>query len=321
MNGTLPEPDQLRGKLGREEFTQKLLTCLVLGRVERGWNVTRNPSPTGALFLRALHTSAFGDSSVPDEAPGFVDEFELLKRVESEPSGWPDYGVVWPDRLFLIELKTEARSHRPAQIPYYLQLAAHRHPDVATDLLYLTPAMPLYSAETVTPRQRFRHLTWAEVAPLVGSAWSRSDIPAERELAAYLIGLIDEVETSPRMTRPSDPTTVPGSTTLEAADPSLPTSNPEQLERGLALAAATQADGVQRAMETDFADPADLDALRLQLRERLMARPTVDGVRLRNVLPWIWRNASSGGAAMTRLGEDSGYELRLSRYQRDVSAR
>jgi hypothetical protein len=212
MTASLPEPEQLRGSLGREEFTQRLLTCLVLGRLEGGWNITRRPSSAGALFLRDLHASAFGDDSAPEEVPGFVDEFELPRRTETEPSGWPDYGVVWPDRLFLVELKTARTSHRTAQIPYYLELAAHWHRDDNVDLLYLTPSMPLVAPTVMSPLQRFRHLTWAEVAPLVEATWSHADVPAEREMASYLVDLIDEIETTgPAPPAPATtPTVEPG---------------------------------------------------------------------------------------------------------------
>ena len=319
MSTVLPPPGELRGRLGREEFTQRLLTCLVLGRLERGWNVQREASAAGALFLRALHASAFGDGSAPDDVPGFVDEYELPKRVETEPSGWPDYGVVWPDRLFLIELKTERAGHRPAQIPYYLQLADHWHHDVGVDLLYLTPAMPLVSPPVLSTRQRFAHLTWAEVAPLIDSTWAHSDLPAEREIAAYLVDLVNDLETrNSAAPVPAPPEPAVASTAAPAA--LLPNASTEDLARAAALAAETETDGVQRALESDLADPAGLDALRLELRDHLLTGPTVKGIQVRHVLPWIWRATTSGGRALTELGRESGYELRLSRYQRDVTA-
>ncbi|MDQ4085900.1 MAG: hypothetical protein M3165_08800 [Actinomycetota bacterium] len=317
MTSSLPEPAQLRGSLGREEFTQRLLTCLILGRFERGWNVSRQPSSAGALFLRDLHASAFGDDSAPDDIPAFVDEYELPQRAETEPSGWPDYGVVWPTRLFLVELKTERASHRAAQIPYYLELAAHWHHDLDVDLLYLTPSMPLVTPEVASPLQRFAHLTWAEVAPLVESTWSRSDIPAEREIASYLVDLTNEIEASApaRSTPAVEPRVEPGPPAA-----SLPPAPTDEVERAIALAAQTEQDGEQRALECEAADPADLDALRIEVRDRLLGSPRVAGVEVRHVLPWLWRAATSGGRALTESGQDTGYELRLSRYERDVTA-
>jgi hypothetical protein len=316
MTAPFPEPEQLRGRLGREEFTQRLLTCLVLGRLERGWNITRRPSSAGARFLRDLHASAFGDASAPEDVPGFVDEFELPNRTETEPSGWPDYGVVWPTRLFLVELKTARTSHRAAQIPYYLELAAHWHQDLDVDLLYLTPAMPLVAPAIVAPLQRFAHLTWAEVAPLVESTWSHSDVPAEREMASYLVDLVNEIETS--APAPPAPAATP---TVEPGPPpaSLPPAPADDVARALQLAARTEADGVQRALESDAGDPAELDALRIEVRDRLVGGTAVGGVEVRHVLPWLWRAATSGGHATTESGRATGYELRLSRYERDVT--
>jgi hypothetical protein len=320
MTTTLPPPDALRGRLGREEFTQKLLTCLVLGRLERGWNVQRDPSAAGVLFLRALHASAFGDGSPPNDVPGFVDEYELSKRVEAEPSGWPDYGVVWRDRLFLIELKTERASHRAAQLPYYLRLADHWHSDVAVDLLYITPAMPLADPDVASARQRFSHLTWAEVAPLIESIWAHSDVPVEREYASYLVDLINDIETGMTSRVPDSPRTIASAGPDGPVAAPLPTVLPEDVNRALALAAETETDGIQRVLEADVGDPADLDALRMELRDTLMSAPTMNGVEVRHVLPWIWRAATSDGRPLTELGEATGYELRLSRYKREVTA-
>ena len=316
MTASFPEPEQLRGRLGREEFTQRLLTCLVLGRLERGWNITRTPSSAGALFLRDLHASAFGDDSAPEDVPGFVDEFELPQRTETEPSGWPDYGVVWPSRLFLVELKTERTSHRAAQVPYYLELAAHWHRDIDVDLLYLTPSMPLVEPALVSPLQRFAHLTWAEVAPLVEATWSHADVPAEREMASYLVDLIDEIETTGPQppARAVTPTVEPGPPAA-----SLPPAPADDVDRALELAAQTEADGVQRALESDAGDPAELDALRIEVRDLLLSAPVRSGVEVRHVLPWLWRAATSRGRAISESGRATGYELRLSRYERDVT--
>jgi hypothetical protein len=317
VNGALPEPAQLRGRLGREEFAQKLLTCLILGRLEHGWNILRKPSADGALFLRGLHASAFGDDSAPDDIPGFVDEFELPQRAETEPSGWPDYGVVWPTRLFLVELKTERASHRAAQIPYYLELAAHWHRDVDVDLLYLTPTMPLVTPAVASPQQRFAHLTWTEVVPLVELTWSRSDVPAEREIASHLVDLVNEIEIAgaARSARAAPPAVEPGPPAA-----SLPPAPADDVDRALELAARTEADGVPRALDIDVGDPAALDALRIETRARLLIGPTMAGVEVRHVLPWLWRAATSGGRALTEAGQATGYELRLSRYERDVAS-
>jgi hypothetical protein len=314
VNGRLPEPEALRGRLGREEFTQRLLTCLILGRVERGWNIRREPSAAGASFLRQLHSLAFDAHSTPHDPPLFVDELELPKRSDSEPSGWPDYGVVWPERLFIVELKTERRSHRPAQIPYYLELARHWHSGRHVDLLYLTPTMPVVTTPACGHRQRAVHLTWLDVAPLVAAVWESSDIREERTIATYLRDLIESIETAAlQAPRPAAPPVQPS-----PAEP-LPPASGSDVDNGLRLAAETERDAVQRALPAELDDPADLDSLRLELRQRLVTAPTVDGVVLRHVLPWLWRAQTSGGRAMTEAGDHCGYEVRLSRYERDVT--
>ncbi len=53
-------------------------------------------------------------------------------------NGWPDWAVLWPDRVWVIELKSEPGSHRPDQLPYYLRLAAAAHPSCRVDLTYIT---------------------------------------------------------------------------------------------------------------------------------------------------------------------------------------
>jgi hypothetical protein len=71
-------------------------------------------------------------------------------------------------------------------------------------------------------------------------------------------------------------------------------------------------DGEQRAVNFEAADLDGLLALRLALREALASSP--EGSPLRNVLPWLWRWESSG-RPLTRRGEETGRELRLSRYK------
>jgi len=53
-------------------------------------------------------------------------------------NGWPDWAVLWPGRVWVIELKTEAASHREGQLPYCLLLAAAAHPGAHVDLTYIT---------------------------------------------------------------------------------------------------------------------------------------------------------------------------------------
>jgi hypothetical protein len=161
----LDDPDLLwhSTDLGREEYVQRLLATLVLGAPATGWNVPRRPSERGAGFLRRLHASRFSDT--PSQAPVFIDEFELPARHDGERAGWPDHAVDWPERLFLIELKTERGSHRRYQVPHYLELAAHHHPERTIELLYLTPTMDVAPPTTHPASTTYAHTSWADVAP------------------------------------------------------------------------------------------------------------------------------------------------------------
>jgi hypothetical protein len=124
---SLESPTELanRLRLGREEFLQRLLTGLMLGGPYPRWNTRSTVSEDGLRFLRSLWAlSGFG--AWPDEPPVFVDEYELPRRHDGEVGGAPDYAVLWPDRLWMIELKTEAASHRRGQLRQYFELAHHQ---------------------------------------------------------------------------------------------------------------------------------------------------------------------------------------------------
>jgi hypothetical protein len=91
-----------------------------------------------------------------------VDEFDLPARNDSERGGAPDYAVLWADRLWIIELKTEKGSHRADQIPSYFELAHHHYPTAEVDLLYLTPPMEA-DYEPDGAWARYAHTTWADL--------------------------------------------------------------------------------------------------------------------------------------------------------------
>ncbi len=129
-----------RLKLGREEYCQRLLTMLVLEGPYPRWNSRSTPSAAGVQFLLALYERCFG-AEWPGDAAVFVDEFELPPRHDAERGGAPDYAVLWDDRLWLIELKTEKASHRAGQIASYFELAHHHYPDAMVDVLDVTPPM------------------------------------------------------------------------------------------------------------------------------------------------------------------------------------
>lgn len=122
-----PQELAARLQLGREEFCQRLLTSLILEGPYPRWNTHSYPSPSGVAFLSQLYGRCFGDEWRPPDVV-FVDELELPARSEVEKGGAPDWGVFWPGHVWLIELKTEAASHRADQIPYYCELSAHHYP-------------------------------------------------------------------------------------------------------------------------------------------------------------------------------------------------
>ncbi len=51
------------------------------------------------------------------------------------------------------------------------------------------------------------------------------------------------------------------------------------------------------------------------MKEAIGAAPAGAAVRL--VQPWLWNVDTSTGHALTAAGRESGYEIRLSRYQAD----
>jgi hypothetical protein len=313
----LEDPDQLwhRTRLGREEYVQRLLATLILGEEARGWNVRRSPSQRGASFLRELHGAYHADT--PADPPIFVDEFELPARHDAEKSGWPDHGIEWADRLFLIELKTERRSHRPGQLAHYLDLATHHHPDRAVDLLYLTPTMEAVAPEPLPRGTTYAHAAWPAVGELIAATWACSDVTWERTVVGRLAWWIEQLELGAplpvRDTQPSLPSG-PAAPSTDAVRVEPPAA-PSDLDAALHVAAQVQQDGRQRAVEVDVNDPEDLEALRLEVRDHLASGLRVDGEQLTHVRPWIWSAASTDGRPLTRSGQRTGYELRISRYR------
>jgi hypothetical protein len=305
-----------RPSFGREEYMQRLLASLILGEAASGWNRPRPPSDLGAGFIRELHGLCF--DATPDAQPVFVDEFELPARTDSERSGWPDHAAIWPERLFLIEPKTERRSHRVDQLPYYLELAHHHHPRKPVDLLYITPTMTVAPPEPLPDRARYGWLPWTEVASLVLQLWSPTDT-WERVVAQRLIWWVEQCEAAAplpvRALQPYIPAG-PASKSNRPVSPTLEHSQPEEksMDDPMLLARDVQLDGKERAIETDETAPEGLEQLRVELRDQLLAGPVIDGTRITHVRPWLWRRATSGGRPLSTQGAETGYEIRLSRY-------
>jgi hypothetical protein len=296
------DPARLLGRLrlGREEYCQRLLTMLILGGAYPRWNTRSTPSPSGVQFLRRLDELSYGESRCV--APiVFVDEFELPARSADERSGYPDYGLLWANRVWLVELKTERASHRPGQLPAYLQLAMHHYPACLVDLTYLTPSMTK-SAPELAPGQRYAHVTWEQVVPIVGEVWGSDPDAGVARVRDGLLDTITQLEIRITTWRERVPAPV-----------AAPVSETAALSEALVLARRTAQDGQQRAVHVGFQDLQAMEDFRVALRDRIAMD---EG--LAHVLPWLWNVASSGGSALTAEGAEHGYELRLSRYQKPV---
>ena len=99
-----PESLWRRLKLGREEFLQRLITTLIVGGDAPPWNTPRVPSAQGRRFLGLLDGLAHADGSDREgtvEADAFIDEYLLPKLEDSARNGWPDWAVLWPDRVWV----------------------------------------------------------------------------------------------------------------------------------------------------------------------------------------------------------------------------
>jgi hypothetical protein len=317
-----------RLKLGREEYLQRLVTTLILDGVAPPWNTPRPPGDAGRRFIRLLDEAAHGTQSQrqPVAPLGvFVDEYLLPKLEENAANGWPDWAVLSGDRVWLIELKTEAGSHRADQLPYYLRLATAAHPGCSLDLTYVTGPLSK-PAPTLLEGQRYSHVTWDEVVPLIKEAWGHDARP---EVAAY-VDMVNTLVSNLSRLKPSAQREivvgglVEGPSPAAAKDPADPAAIEEPTApesdsvtspnaRGLLdLARATATDGRQRAVGAP--NPEELEALRNRALAEIGSLAADDVTRL--VLPWLWDGTRTGGQALTPEGGEFRYELRFSRYKK-----
>lgn len=300
-----------RLKLGREEFCQRLLTSLMLHAAYPKWNSRSPVAPVGAEFLRRLHERSFGDGW-PDDAPVFVDEFELAPRHDAEKGGAPDYAVLWEDRLWLIELKTEKGSHRADQVPYYFELAHHHYPDASIDLTYLTSPMDA-PFEPDPAWGRYAHETWGGIADLIKETWAEPTAPGQREVVDGLLDAIDNLHLKP--TEWKERFLAEAARVAPAAEPTT-TEGPQTPESDVMdLAQATADDHQQRGVEVDASCLEELLQRRLEIRDEIASAPP--GSPLRHVRPWVWRTESTG-APLTAGGAETGMEIRLSWYRKPM---
>ena len=283
---TYEDPEKLlRFKFGREEYCQRMLTSLILASRYPKWNSRSTPSDRGDAFLKRLYEWVYQE---PLTGPLiFIDEFDLAAIEPDGKNGAPDYAVLVPDRLWIIELKTEAGSHRKDQMPYYEQLARHHYPDKQLDLLYLTGDMQRQDPAQFS-NSRYAHFFWSEIIDLLQAAWSTSEEDEEQLLLAALVRELTKLE------RPTKTFTMEAAVIREAID----------------IAGHVQKDGKQRAVEVAVGGLEDLIDVRARIGAAIKR-----GQETPNVRPWIWYETTSGGKALTEMGKDVGCELRLSRYR------
>jgi len=280
------DPDKLlKFKFGREEYCQRMLTSLILATRYPKWNSHSKPSEKGSSFLRRLYELTYKESLAG--SLDFVDEFELPAIEKDAIGGAPDYAILTQDKLWIIELKTEAASHRKEQMPYYEKLARHHYPDLNLGLLYLTSDMSRQD-ESAYGASDFVHLYWSEMLHLISDTWANSEHDEERLLVTALMRELNNLD------RPSKTFSAEASVIRDV----------------IRLAVEVQDDGKQKAVEVTAGGLEDLIELRLRIGRALARDPTTPNVR-----PWIWYEATSGGKALTQLGRDVGCELRISKYK------
>jgi hypothetical protein len=174
-----------------------------------------------------------------------------------------------------------------------LELAAHHYPDRRIDLTYLTGPLSRPTPPT-NGGQRYAHLTWGDILPLVSRWWTDS---RDKGPAAYMDALS-------RVCRSLDVswsawrddyvgTHVPG--------PRWPTS-----EEILAVVTATAQTRKQQAIDFAAQSLDSLHTLRLEARGLIQESPF--GSPMRHVLPWVWSTASTG-AALTAAGAENGRDF------------
>lgn len=308
-----------RLKLGREEYLQRLLTTLILDGDAPPWNTPRSPGAAGRRFLELLDEAIHGPHvryGSPMSPEVFIDEYLLPKLEEEAPNGWPDWAVLSDDRVWVIELKTEAGSHRADQLPYYLRLAAAAHPDCNLDLTCITGPLTK-PAPALLKGQRYSHLTWHEILPLVDNAWGDDQRP---EVVAY-VEMVATIVSNLSLLKPTEQRRMVLG--LSRAEPIVATAEGVVSERTtdtstaeppglLDLGRATAADGRQRGIGAQ--NPEALEALRDRALAEIGSLPPDDATRF--VLPWLWQGGRTDGRALTPEGEEFGLELRFSRYMK-----
>jgi hypothetical protein len=138
----------------------------------------------------------------------------MPKRHDDELSASPDWTLIFEDRIWIIELKTERGSYRANQLPHYLDMAFHHYPGRVIDVTYLTGPLTK-PAPRLRERQRYVHLSWDAVLPLYARAWGDMPDPRIRRYLEVLEQALGALSTPWNDWRTQFADTTPAPTTLD----------------------------------------------------------------------------------------------------------
>jgi len=295
----LPDPDAERSRLqGLESWAHYMLSSILAGRRPPGWNQPHRPSPTGTEAIRSVDEMLFNEYR-PD-VPDIYWEYRLTKRPQDKQNGWPDIGLVWPDRIILVELKTDPGSIRDGQLDWYTKLAATNYPSRQIDLLSITrDPVPDPPPEMAT-EARYANLTWKDLAQVFDGLRGIAE-PVDQSMIDRYMEMLDELG----LLSPGQPDSQRGPSGRSESTGRMP-SDAEWLDEAIRLATATATDQVPRALNQEFGSWGQLGQAADRVRDALDGEPAG-----RRVQVWRWREASSG-RAMTDAGTRVGSEMRFS---------
>lgn len=300
---------EFRWKQGRESFAQYCLACLFLGKPPIGWNKPQSLSPKGRELLHRFH-----EEFDPQDArsPDFYWEFNLGKLPDDKENGWPDLVALSDERVLVMELKTEAGSHRDGQVDWYMRLAAVRFFDRPIQLIYLTVDPVSADPSEIPEGATYRNLLWTDVADMIDIVWKDGNDEESwnaRLFSGYLREITRQTQT-PSKPAPSTKHQPPPQVMRTRSEP----FSEDMIEELMAIyrlgAKHVLADGKQRALELTLDSLEEAKEIQRAITAQALLDPVdspVHGVTL-----WVWRQASKG-TALSEQGRLYGVELRVSK--------